>query len=500
MAITYPGTLDTFVNPTGTSTLDSPDHALQHSNVNDAIEAVQAVVGTTAGTAVLMDFSAGEFAVREIGGTIQNSLANGTSTAFSFGTITVDQEFNGSAIDTTTTLGTSDTLISSQKAVKTYIDDNVVADSYIFQETDRILGGTIPTSAQGVAYDGTNVYLTDNTSIYKYDYSAGTLITSRDISGDGTMDHIGDIAYYDGSLYVFASNYPTTPIDTYVMQYNTSLAYQSETQLTDTTEAAGITYADGSFWVSEDDNQKITQYTTVFVKVADFTATQPTLSGTHKWNGIEKIDNMFYLNPHGETYPYAVQQYYFNGVSLKFIRNILRPPECTQSIAWDSTNNKMLFALRHSSVESEDGIITAELLPRDYRNLKPGYSYSSGAVTTTSTAYVENATVVVSVNVKRGDIVKVDLLGNFKVSTSGVRAYIDSAAASATTMTLVNGAPSCRTDFTGSDGVTLSTFRIFRADGDGIATFAMFWRINSAGTATCSDGTMMSKVIGHEMA
>ena len=78
MAITYPGTLDTFVNPTGTSTLDSPDHALQHSNVNDAIEAVQAVVGTTAGTAALMDFAAGDFALERSGGTATNLSLAGT--------------------------------------------------------------------------------------------------------------------------------------------------------------------------------------------------------------------------------------------------------------------------------------------------------------------------------------------------------------------------------------------------------------------------------------
>jgi hypothetical protein len=70
MAIDYPSAIDVFTNPSGTSTLDSPDHALQHSDANDAIEAIEAVIGTTAGTSVLKDFSAGEFAVRQEGGTV----------------------------------------------------------------------------------------------------------------------------------------------------------------------------------------------------------------------------------------------------------------------------------------------------------------------------------------------------------------------------------------------------------------------------------------------
>lgn len=44
-AITYPTTLDTFTNPSATDKTNSPSHATQHSNANDAIEALQAKVG-----------------------------------------------------------------------------------------------------------------------------------------------------------------------------------------------------------------------------------------------------------------------------------------------------------------------------------------------------------------------------------------------------------------------------------------------------------------------
>ena len=44
MATNFPGSLDSFTNPTSGSTLDSPSHAAQHANVNDAVEAIEAAL------------------------------------------------------------------------------------------------------------------------------------------------------------------------------------------------------------------------------------------------------------------------------------------------------------------------------------------------------------------------------------------------------------------------------------------------------------------------
>ena len=47
MATNYPNSLDTLINPTSTDTLNSVTvpHHLQHANANDAIEALQTVLG-----------------------------------------------------------------------------------------------------------------------------------------------------------------------------------------------------------------------------------------------------------------------------------------------------------------------------------------------------------------------------------------------------------------------------------------------------------------------
>jgi hypothetical protein len=44
MAITYPTSLDAFTNPTSTDLLTSPSHSQQHSDINDAVEALEAKV------------------------------------------------------------------------------------------------------------------------------------------------------------------------------------------------------------------------------------------------------------------------------------------------------------------------------------------------------------------------------------------------------------------------------------------------------------------------
>ena len=46
MSTQYPANIDTFVNPISTDSLTSPDHAVQHSNINDAVKAIQIELGT----------------------------------------------------------------------------------------------------------------------------------------------------------------------------------------------------------------------------------------------------------------------------------------------------------------------------------------------------------------------------------------------------------------------------------------------------------------------
>lgn len=51
MAISFPTGLDNFTNPSSGNTLDSPSHSLQHSDLNDAVEALEAKLGVGASPA-----------------------------------------------------------------------------------------------------------------------------------------------------------------------------------------------------------------------------------------------------------------------------------------------------------------------------------------------------------------------------------------------------------------------------------------------------------------
>ena len=67
MAINFPTSLDNFTNPVSGNTLDSPSHSLQHSDINDAVEALERKVGL--GTAVAGSASAGQVLTISAAGT-----------------------------------------------------------------------------------------------------------------------------------------------------------------------------------------------------------------------------------------------------------------------------------------------------------------------------------------------------------------------------------------------------------------------------------------------
>lgn len=71
----YPASIDSITTPAGTQVLSTPSHSGIHGSVNTAITAIETVMGTNSGTAVLKNFTAGDFAVRQnSGGTVQGTF------------------------------------------------------------------------------------------------------------------------------------------------------------------------------------------------------------------------------------------------------------------------------------------------------------------------------------------------------------------------------------------------------------------------------------------
>lgn len=80
MATNYPNNIDQLVNPSGSDTLASPSHSEQHTNANDAIEALETKVGVNGSTdpnSLTYKVSTIETAINDIGNstdTIQELL------------------------------------------------------------------------------------------------------------------------------------------------------------------------------------------------------------------------------------------------------------------------------------------------------------------------------------------------------------------------------------------------------------------------------------------
>lgn len=76
MATSFPNSLDTLTNPNSTDELSSPSHSQQHTNANDAIEALQTKVGVNGSN----DSNSIQYKVAAIQTTLTN-IENSTSAA-----------------------------------------------------------------------------------------------------------------------------------------------------------------------------------------------------------------------------------------------------------------------------------------------------------------------------------------------------------------------------------------------------------------------------------
>lgn len=98
MAISYPSGIDApsvFGTPAGTSSITSPDHAASHKDLATAMGTVEAIIGTTSGTAIGKNITVGKFAVSDNGGTFNNGIlgtpriTGGTASGWIVGTSTI---------------------------------------------------------------------------------------------------------------------------------------------------------------------------------------------------------------------------------------------------------------------------------------------------------------------------------------------------------------------------------------------------------------------------
>ena len=164
MAITFPTTLDQLINPSGTDSVQLVSHAAQHSNANDAIEALEAKLGVDNST----DVTSIDYKVRDLISKIYTnelaqdaiaaSLAAGTHTNITVSyndvanslslTATYDDEEVMDAIATSLTAGTGITKVYDDVAntITVSVDTTVIATKQYVDTAVASLSNTASTT------------------------------------------------------------------------------------------------------------------------------------------------------------------------------------------------------------------------------------------------------------------------------------------------------------------------------------------------------------------
>lgn len=203
---------------------------------------------------------------------------------------------------------------------------------------------------QGICSDGTYIYVTDSTTLYKYT-KAGVTVTSRDISGDdATYTHNGDICYYDGYIYVARSDYPTSPSHGSILKILASDLSKDSIIATNNNHCAGTVCrkSDGTFWITGYDdlsNITIKKYSSGWVYQDAYSL--GTLDGIIGFDGIEWIGGYLFANIHeGLADGEFCDKFSFNETTFTKVQRIhhtINTKVCSQGISLDPTENNVLW-------------------------------------------------------------------------------------------------------------------------------------------------------------
>ncbi|CAB4161534.1 hypothetical protein UFOVP772_56 [uncultured Caudovirales phage] len=228
MAINFPTSLDNFTNPVSGNTLDSPSHSLQHSDINDAVEAMQRKVGV--GTAVAGSASAGQVLTISAAGTSTWS----TPTTPGFVQVVPASVAVGSGSGSVDANGTI-----SFSGVTSISVNNCFSSAY---KNYQIIFNASPNTGANAMRLRMRAGGTDNSSLnyafgasYNNSSGAGGVITS---STANTIAYIGDIYDRGAIISILISNPFVTDYTTY--WFNAMTNYSVNTGLTSAFGGGGL--------------------------------------------------------------------------------------------------------------------------------------------------------------------------------------------------------------------------------------------------------------------
>lgn len=155
MATNFPTGLDALTNPISTDTLNSPSHAGQHTDANDAIEALQAKVGVdSSAVTTSLDYKVAQVEIKVVpaGGGTGDVLSKASATNYdeawvSRSTLAADTAFTSAFASKTPTvgtgLGTSGTVDLNMSTLNDTYQTISLAGAITFTTSNRAGGRTV---------------------------------------------------------------------------------------------------------------------------------------------------------------------------------------------------------------------------------------------------------------------------------------------------------------------------------------------------------------------
>lgn len=211
MATNFPTSLDTLTNPTSSDPLNSPDHAGQHANANDAIEALEAKVGVNSSAVTTShDYKIAQLETNSISKTTINAkgdllagTANDTLTVLSAGS-------NGAYLKVDSSAATG---LAWDTAVVTLTDSQTLTNKTLTSPTltTPALGTPASGTLSSCTVDGTNAVGYRNVPITGSEKTASYTLATGDVGkyvqvGTGGSVTIPNSTFAQGDIISIANN------------------------------------------------------------------------------------------------------------------------------------------------------------------------------------------------------------------------------------------------------------------------------------------------------
>jgi hypothetical protein len=200
MSTSYPGALDSFVNPTATDTLDSTTvpHAAQHDNINDAMAAVQVTLGVNpqGGSAtVVARLTALDSTVAGKAATSQTMYVG--TTALAINRSSASQTLTGVSIDGNAATATSATTAGSvTNGVYTNVSNTFTTGTQIIATgSDATVGLRVKRNSATQSANLLEITQSDGSTILAKVDSAGAITTAGDLTLGSAGSAAGSVKF-----------------------------------------------------------------------------------------------------------------------------------------------------------------------------------------------------------------------------------------------------------------------------------------------------------------